>query len=116
MTVETTLVSALGGLLGGRIFPDTAPYGTARPYATFQQVGGQVVEFLEGGAAVKRNARVQINLWADSRQQANELMRQVEDVLQASPHYAQPIGALIARYDDTAALRGAQQDFSLWWT
>lgn len=114
--IESTMFAALSPLFSGRVFPDVAPTGTAKPYAVYQQVGGQVVDFLEGGAAIKRNARVQINVWAGTRVEANTLMRQVEDALQSSPYFAQTLGALVSRYDEDAECRGAQQDFSLWWS
>lgn len=116
MSFEADLVSALGALCDGRCYPDLAPINAARPYITYQQVGGDVVAFLEGGPSTKRNGRVQVNVWHDTRLGANTLMRQVEDTLQSSPWYGEPIGALIARYDEQALCRGAQQDFSLWWS
>lgn len=116
MSIESDFVTAVGASCGGRVFPDFAPHDTARPYVTYQQVGGQTVSFLEGGASVKRNARLQVNVWHDTRIGANNLMRQIEDLLQASPFYGDPIGALIARADETGTSRGAQQDFSLWWS
>lgn len=115
MTVETSLVTAVAPLLSGRFYADLAALDTPRPYGTYQQIGGQVVEFLEGGAAIKRNARIQINVWADTRQAANELMRSIEDLLQSSPFFGQPIGALLARFEESTRCYGAQQDFSLWW-
>lgn len=116
MTIESQLVATIGALCSSRCYPDAAPHDTPRPYVTYQQVGGQVVSFLEGGASVKRNARIQINAWADTRQDANVLMRQIEDALQSSPYYGEPIGALMSRLDEQTQCRGAQQDFSLWWS
>lgn len=116
MTIESDFTTTVGALCSSRVYPDTAPHDTTRPYVVYSQVGGQVVSFLEGGAAVKRNARIQVNVWADTRQAANVLMRQIEDALQSSPYYGEPQGALISRLDEQTQCRGAQQDFSLWWS
>lgn len=116
MATEVDFVAALGALLGDRVYPDIAPHGVAKPYATYQQVGGQSVTFLEGGIGSKRNARIQVNVWATTRQSANALMNQIETTLTVSPFYATPQGSLIAVFDDIGELRGAQQDFSLWFT
>lgn len=115
MSVETSLVTALTTLCSGRCYPDFAAHNTTRPYVTYTQVGGAVLNPLNGSVPGKRNARVQINVWADTRQAANELMRSIEDALRPSPLNGRPIGALIARVDGSTSLRGAQQDFSLWW-
>ena len=114
MTFEATLRSTVASVLADQVFPDVAPVGQALPYATWQMVGGDTAEFLEGGAAVGRNARVQFNVWASTRQQANDLMRQLEDVMRVSL-LASPQGALLARFDSTVGVYGAQQDFSVWY-
>lgn len=115
MSVETSLVTVIGALCSSRCYADFASHGTTRPYVTYQQVGGAVLNPINGSAPGKRNARVQVNVWADTRQAANELMRSIEDAVRPSPLNGRPIGALISRVDEITALRGAQQDFSLWW-
>lgn len=116
MTIETDFVATVGAFCGGRVYPDFAPHDAAAPFVTYQQVGGQVFQLLQGGASVKRNTRMQVNVWHSTRSGANALMRQIEDALQSSPFYAMPIGALIAQTDELTQQRGAMQDFSLWWS
>lgn len=116
MTIEASLKTSIGELCGGRAYADTAAATTPKPFVTFQQVGGRWMEFLEGGPAQKRNARIQVNVWAASRVEANALMRSIEDMLASDPYFAIPQGSLIARYEDTTRTFGAQQDFSIWWT
>ena len=48
MTIESDLVTVIGGLCSGRIYPDVAPIDTARPYVTYQQVGGETVDPING--------------------------------------------------------------------
>lgn len=114
--MEAALVAAIGPLLDGRLFPDTAPAGTTRPYAVYQQVGGPVINPVAGTDPGLRGARVQIVVWHQTRLQASALMHAVETVLRLAPINARPTGALVARFDETAQLRGAMQDFEFWFT
>lgn len=116
MTIEATIFTAVGPLCSNRVYPDTAPQGATLPYVTYQQIGGRTADFLEGGAPVKRNGRIQFNVWATTRVAANTLMRQIEDTLLASPYYFRPLGALVALYDEEVKQYGAQQDISCWWS
>lgn len=113
MSFEADLTAAVGALCGGRCYPDFAPLGVARPYVVYTQVGGPSVQFLEGGPAPAHMARVQINVWHDTRLAANALMRQIDDLLRAAPWQGTPQGELMARADEASQLRGAQQDFML---
>lgn len=115
MTIEATLYTALSPLFGGRVFPDFAPAGTAKPYCTYQQVGGRPVEFLEGAVASKDGGRFQINVWSASRLEAMNKMRAVRQTLVAPPILASSQGGAVAEYDETDQLRGARQDFLIWY-
>ena len=115
MATEAQMVAAVTAVVT-RFYPDYAPVGAATPYATYQQVGGEAENWLEGGVGSGRHARIQINVWADTRLQANTLMKQIEEVMKVTPFFASAMGALIARADPTSKLRGAQQDFGCWFT
>jgi hypothetical protein len=110
---ENQLVTALNPLVGGRVYPDAAEMGTTLPYITWQQVGGGSVNYLGGGAVDKKQARIQINVWAQTRKEAMTLIRQIEDICVSDPFFGRSEGAAIARYE-SANLRGAFQDFSFW--
>ena len=115
MSAESIIFDTLRGLVADRVFPDVAPEGTARPYCTFQQVGGAVVNFIDGGIPSKRNGRYQINCWADTRLQAAMLARKAEDALRAALTLQTTVlGAPVAEYEEDTKLYGARQDFSLW--
>ena len=115
MSIETALFAALRGLVADRVFPDVAPENTPRPYITYQQTGGDAVNFVENTIPSKKNARMQINVWADTRLQATAMCGSVEDALRTLVSL-QPtvLGAAIATYDDETKLRGTLQYFSLW--
>lgn len=116
MSVDVQIFAALSPLAGGRVFPDVAPEGTARPYLTYQQVGGDALNFMEGTMPGKRNARIQINAWADTRLAASELSEQAEDALRlVLGLQAEVLGARVSIFEEDIKLRGARQDFSVWY-
>jgi hypothetical protein len=114
MTVEADLFTALTALTSGRVYPDVGPELGAKPYLTYQQVGGAPANFL-AGIPNKRNARFQINSWATTRTEAMALIRQVEDIVRLSTVLnATTEGGAVAVYDEETHLYGARQDFSIW--
>lgn len=113
MTLEENLVAAIGPLCGGRVFPDTASAGTPRPFVIYQQVGGQPLNYVRGVPDIA-NARIQIAVWAETRDAANTLLRAIKAALQAPPLNASVLGELIATYDEITKGYGAQMDFSCW--
>ena len=110
---EEKLITAVSPLCAGRLFPDFAPLGTPRPYAIWQQVGGTDVVFVDGDTADQLGVRFQIEVWADTRQHASMLMRQIAATLSAPPVLAESQGGAAASTDD-ANLRGSMQDFIIW--
>lgn len=113
MSLETDL-SALLLTVCPRVSADVAPAGTAKPFITWQQVGGDVIQPISG-LPDKRNALVQINCWAERRADANALALAVEAALVGTTVFvARPQSALVATNDDDTDLRGAMQDFSIW--
>lgn len=115
MTVEADIFNTLRGLVDGRCYPDVAPSGVARPYIVYQQVGGQAPIFLERAVPSKKNGRIQISVWADTRAAASALGDQIEGPMVAATAFdAKPLGAPVAVFDEETKLRGSQQDFSVW--
>ncbi len=113
MSVETDLLSIVGALCGSRCYPDIAPLGVARPYVVFQQVGGPVFSPVDSSAPAE-GARMQVNVWADTRKASSELMQSIAAAIRVAPLHARPSSALIARKDEMSDLYGAQQDFLIW--
>ncbi len=114
MTVESTLFAAVSPLVGARMFPDVAPEGTARPYITYQQVGGRVFLYVEGTLPDAKNGRIQFDVWADTRIAANALALQVEGVLVAIPTLqVEPLSAYVCTHEKDTGLYGTMQDFSI---
>lgn len=111
MSLESSLQSTLLTVCP-RAFPDYAPPGTATPFVTWQQIGGKELSYADDTVPDKRNARIQITVWAETRIAANALSLQIEAAMIAQSNRA--IGALLATHDEDANLRGAMQDFTVW--
>ena len=113
---EVDIRNALAPLVSNRFYPDIAPLDAALPLITFQQVGGTPFNYLGAESPDKKSARIQINVWASTRMQAMQLIRQIEDEMVKNPILARVEGAAIARYDTETKQYGAIQDFSVWVT
>lgn len=113
--MEVDLEALVNPLLTGGLWPDIAPAGTRMPYATYSQVGGAVVNPINGADPGIKSARVQINVWATTRNTANTKMRAIEAALRPAPFSARPVGALVATINEITEARGAMQDFEVWW-
>lgn len=114
MSFEPALVAALQGLVANRVYAELAPQDTPYPYITYQQVGGVPTNTLCGNSN-GQNARVQVNVWAKTREQANTLMRAVEVIVTSTPFRGVSLGSLVAEYNAPTHGRGARQDFSIWY-
>lgn len=115
MTMESSLNALMAPLVGAHVFPDTAPFDTARPYIVWQQIGGRSIDFIDPTVPSKQNAVMQITAWADTRAAAKALILQIEAALiQATTLQARAVSASAADHDEDLKRYGARQDFSIW--
>ncbi|MGO4154343.1 DUF3168 domain-containing protein [Cupriavidus sp. YAF13] len=113
-SAHEVVAAALGGLVGGRIYPGVAQAGVARPYITYVGAGGQSVNVLGDDGPVIRNARIQVNVWSDTEAEALRLMNSAIAILVAPPIRAVSIGAPVDTPEPATKLYGSRQDFSIW--
>jgi hypothetical protein len=115
MTFEADLVTtikAAAPALGSRVYPDFAPVSTQRPYCTFQQIGGPSINPLDNTAPGVRLPDIQVNAWADTREQAMSLIRAIEAGMRAaSAFHAHPLGEPVGDFNADVPVYGALQDF-----
>lgn len=98
-----------------RTYPDFAPTSTVRPYVTFQKIGGQAINYTGGEIPTERNADVQINVWSDTRLQADTLIQQIEDALRSATAFtARPNAAPMTDFDADMQVYACLQDYSIW--
>ncbi len=115
MSVEIALFNALKSLVANRVYPDIAPELTKLPFITFQQIGGQSLNFLNAALPGKRNSRFQVNVWADSRLDAADLARKIDEtVRQVSELQTTVQSEPVALYEPETQRYGTRQDFSFW--
>lgn len=115
MSLESEIFDALKGFVANRVYPDVAPELATRPYITYQAVGGAGLNFVDPTVPSKKNARMQINVWADTRGAASTLARQVEDALRVVTSLQTTVlGAAVSVYEPETKLKGTHQDFSFW--
>lgn len=114
MSLESQLFTVLSAVCP-RTFPDFAPPSTQRPYVTYQQISGEAVNFLGREVPNKRNAVVQVNVWASTRAEAVTLAQNIEDAIRmATVFQGEPVAAPTADYDADVPVYGSSQDFSIW--
>ena len=115
MGIEASIKTALAAIAGGRTYPDTTPDNPTFPLNIYQQVGGNVINPLEGGDPNKDNARVQVVTWAATRLEASSVARAVRLEL-VNTLNATLLGAPVSLYDSTTKKYGARADYSIWYT
>lgn len=80
MALEEELTARLEAQCA-RVFTPTAPYGTERPYVTWQHAGGTAFRYSENTAPDIRNAFIQVNVWAETKRQAFDMLAAIEEAL-----------------------------------
>lgn len=112
-SAESIIDAALAPLAGGRIYPDVAPTGAARPYIVYQSAGG-VDETTFDGLNELQNSRMQVVAWGEDRLSVALLVQQILRALTAAPVLGTPIGAPVSVYEDDTRLFGSRTDVSIW--
>lgn len=83
MTMEADLATLLRTVCP-RVAPDVAEIGTARPYITYQGIGGDAWRYQDNTAADRRHSVMQVSVWSETRAEALVLIRAVETALCAA--------------------------------
>lgn len=108
--IEKQVEQLLNPLVGNRVYFEAAPQKVQMPYIILQQVGGNPLEFL-GGPSGSDFVRLQIDVWADKRTTANEIMSSVRELMAGIQ--ASPVGAPISMYEPAIDARRRSCDFRI---
>lgn len=108
--IEKTVQDLLGPLVAGRVFFDAAPQDAEMPYIILQQVGGEPVQFLEGPSGSDL-ARLQIDVYAAQRTEANRVMSRIRDLM--ATLQASPVGAPVSFFEAAIDARRRSCDFQI---
>jgi hypothetical protein len=115
VSFEGDFRAVLLSLAGGRVYPDVPPDTQQYPLLTYQQIGGRALWFLGKTMPDHKHARIQLNVWSKTRQEANDIARQAEALIITSAFVSEPIGAITALYESALKLYGTRQDFGIWY-
>lgn len=114
MSFESNLNTLLKTLCP-RVAPVKVELGTAKPYVTWQPLGGESLRFLDNTAADQRNIFLQVNVWSYTLAESMTLIRQIEDTLCESTLFtASPEGELMSVFEGDTNLHGCVQRFSIY--
>lgn len=114
MTIESSIKTVLATACT-RVFPDFAPVNTTRPYITYRQVGGEVINPLAKEVPVKQHGIFQVNVWANSRASAALTMLAIESAMTlATTFTAKPVSAPVSDFDAEVPVFGSEQEFNVW--
>lgn len=116
MSLESDLRSLLGPLVSNRVYPDATPDNPTSPLIVYQQVGGDVVEFLEGKVADKDHARVRVHVWAKTRLQASQIARQARVLIVEGSLKGTTYSAPVSLHEEMLKLYGNRTDFGIWYS
>lgn len=115
MSLEVSIYTLLGPLVGNRVFPDTAPVNTVKPYITYQVIGGNLIRPLKQEIPNKVNSHIQINVWDTTRLAARNLERLVESTLVAATGItAKKLVESVYDYEPDLKLYGFRMEFYVW--
>lgn len=113
MSLESDLVATLQTQCP-RVHPGDGPLDSERPFITWDHLGGDPLRYLDGTAANKRMAQIQINVWADTKAAALVLSLAIEEALcTAGAYTASPVAALQGGYEHDAGLFRSLQEFTV---
>lgn len=115
MGIEASIKTALAGIAGNRIYPDTTPDNPQYPCVVYQQVGGEVLNPLDCSDPNMDHARMQFWVWSRNRLTTSDVMRQVRVALTGSLK-AYAFSAPVSEYNDALKLYGARCDYGIWYT
>lgn len=114
MTIEQEIYSLLSPLVNKRVYPDVPPDNMQLPFILYQQVGGESEQYVDNKLPDARHSRIQINVWSETRAEANTLARTIEKTLVESDLVCETYGGLTAVYDSVVRIYGTRQDFGFW--
>ena len=115
MSLEATIKTLLGPLVGGRCSADTIPDNPTFPLIVYQQVGGRAMEYADQTIPDKEHARVQVVVWSKSRPEASQIARAARAAIIGSGMPAQTYAAPVSLYQEDLKLYGSRTDYGLWY-
>ena len=122
MTYHARLEELLQPVFGQHIYPDAMPSGfrPLAPALVYQQVGGVDAWYVDHTLPEYQNARLQFFVWGEYRYEVALKMEELRATMANAVNLnigfiTEPFGAPVDDYNEVLKLRGARQDFGLWY-
>lgn len=119
MQLESEIISRYAGQFNGRLWWDQTPLTTAddrkQPFGILQIIHEGSREYVSNEEPEFLSARVQLNVWGESRLGVGAAMRSFSTFVRSSntaDWYARPLGGAESDFNETLKLRGMRQDFN----
>lgn len=116
--IESTLMSIVGGLVAGGLYPHIAPQGVARPYAVYQEVVSPTQNTLSDGAPIQ-NSLLQVAVWDTTYLGSRTAGETIANAISAAFAAGTMAGVQRSRraiYDPETELHGFLYEFSFWYS
>lgn len=110
--IEELLVTVLGPLVSGEVYPNTAPEDASSTRITYTLIVGASLNDLSGTADL-RNSRFQIDVWHADYSALKTLVVQVRAAMKAASFTNVPISER-EFYDSDVKLYRIAMDYSVW--
>lgn len=111
--IAEDLVTTLGTVFGGRLYPAVAPEGAAAPFGIYLLVAGLPENSLQGRSNLT-NSRYQVDVYAATKADAETLAASVRTAMNDASLFASVCQLQQDFYDTDAQLFRVSMDFSLW--
>lgn len=115
MSFEEDVTALLNPLVAGQVFWDFTPDNYDYPFILLYQRGGRGYWYVDKTIPSHKNAKLDIEVWAKTKEAAARIIREVESAFAGSTMVVTPLGAFGSMSDPVQKLHGSQQDFSVWY-
>lgn len=112
MSIAADLVTTLGGIFDGKLFPSVKQAMASAPYAVYQLVDGIPETYLDGmsGEGV---SRFQVDIFATQKQEVDSLAEDAKEAMDAATLFSSTCVSQQDLFEDPVNLYRVSLDFSV---
>lgn len=111
--IAEDLVSTIGSLISGGLYPSVAPNGVTAPYGVYTLVAGVPQSYVYGAPNLT-NSRYQVDLFARDKATVDTLAETVKAAMDAATLFKSVCQLQQDIFEDPAAFYRVTLDFSIW--
>lgn len=119
MSADTELLAtllaapAVTALVGTRVVADRMEEGAPRPFVVFSRTATRYEEDMSSGAALGGTASIELQVWADTRAQAEAVANACESAIRAAD---QEVLSRASGYDPDLDVEAVVMVIDWWWS